>query len=151
MLGSMQKSFEELAKEAEKPKFHWTVFLQNGPQGPIASMLKLPEPFAIVDKEKKDYKWPTEIEIQEGDKKTKFKLYKDGNPIASDPLLIPVDPTSPGTTMLDEFNVKYYELRSSLQNLQQVLKGDHSDPTNEKTGLVDLGKGLIDELKGIGG
>ena len=31
-----------------------------------------------------------------------------------------------------------------------LLKGDKSDPTNEKAGLIDLGTSIIDELKGIG-
>ncbi len=149
-LNSMKKDFEEHAKEAKNPKFHWSIYLQNGPHGPMATMQKLPEPFLMANKEKKDYKWPEEIEVPDGDKKVKLKLYKDGNPIASTPMLIPVDPSSPGTTLLDEYNVRYYELRKRVMSLQEVLKGDHSDPINETTGLVDLGKNLIDELKSIG-
>lgn len=149
-LNSLKSEFEEHAKEAKDPKFHWAVYLQQGPHGPMATMQKLPEPFLMANKEKKDYSWPEEIEVPDGDKKVKLKLYKDGNPVSSTPMLIPVDPSSPGTTLLDEYNVKYYELRKRVMSLQEVLKGDHSDPGNETTGLVDLGKGLIDELKAIG-
>jgi len=149
-LGSLKAEFAEHAKEAQSPKFRWTVFLQNGAHGPVATMQKLPEPFLITDKDKKDYAWPEEVEVAEGDKKVKLKLYKDGNPVASSPLLIPLDPASPGTTLLDDYNVKYYELRKRVGDLQGVLKGDNSDPGNEKTGLVDLAKALTDELKQIG-
>jgi len=149
-LNSLRKDFDQSVKDSKSPRFYWSIYVANGPHGPMASMQKFTEPFAVSDKEAKDYKWPEEVEVPEGDKKVKLKLYKDGNPINSSPLLIPVDPASPGTSMLNDFTVKYYELRQEIDDLEKTLKGDRSDPTNEKTGLVDLGRGLIDELKQIG-
>lgn len=155
VLGGSKEAITALLDQKEKPKFNWSVFVQNGPHGPMASMLPLPEPFLVTSKEKvKDkegkesaYAWPEEIEVPDGAKKAKLKLYTKGNPVSQAPLLIPVEPDSQSLVCAND---TMQRLRSEIEKLEQLLKGDRSDPTNEKPGLMDLGKSLMDELKGIG-
>ena len=37
-----------------------------------------------------------------------------------------------------------------LTSLEHLLRGDKSDPTNEKEGLLDTGTALVERLKKIG-
>lgn len=152
VLTSAQPQIKELLAQTEKPKFNWSVYMINGPHGPMARMQPVPDPFLVTSKDKgkdgKAYAWPEELEIPDGDKKVKLKLYKDGNPVSQDPLLVPVDPTSQSAVCPSDTMIR---LRGEIVKLEDLLKGDKSDPTDEKQGLVDLGQNLIDELKGIGG
>jgi len=155
VLGSQKKALEDLFAQKEKPKFNWSVYVTNGPHGPIASMQPLPAPFFVTsketmkDKDGKDvpFAWPEEIEVPDGDKKLKLKRYTKGDAVSEDPQFLPVDPDSqslvcPVDTMI--------LLRKEVVALETLLAGDLSDPTNEKPGLTDMGKKLIDELKSIG-
>lgn len=155
VLGNQRKALEELFAQKEKPKFQWSVFVTNGPHGPMASMQPLPAPFFVTskdpmkDKDGKDvpFAWPDEIEVPDGDKKLKLKRYSKGEAVSEDPQFMPVDPDSqslvcPVDTMI--------LLRKEVVALETLLTGDLSDPTNEKPGLVDTGKKLIDDLKSIG-
>ena len=154
VLGAGKSAIETLLAEKDKPKFHWSAFIVNGPHGPMASMQPLPEPFLLSSKEKvkkdgkeEDYSWPEEFEIPDGDKKVKLKRYQKGDPMSSDPVLIPIDPSTEGSVCPSDTLMR---LRRELVDLENLLQGDKSDPTNEKKGLVDTGTALIDELKGIG-
>lgn len=156
VLAGSEAALKEILSQTDKPKFNWSVFVIPGPHGPMASMQPLPEAFFVTSKEKMkdkdgkmvDYAWPEEIEVPDGDKKVKLKLYKDGNPVSSTPMLIPVEPTSQGLVCPNDTIVR---LRNEIVKLEELLKGDKSDPTNETEGLTDLGSKLIDELKSIGG
>lgn len=153
MLVASEAAFKEVTANQSKPKIDWSVFITNGPHGPMAVIQPIPEPFLVSSQEKvngKDYAWPEEIEVPEGDKKTKLKLYKKDNPIENPPLLIPVDPKSQ-ETVYPKDQLLLGKLREEIVKLEELLKGDKSDPTNEKDGIVDLGQTLMDELKGIGG
>lgn len=150
VLSGSREAITALLAQKEKPKFNWSVYLQNGPHGPMASMMALPEPFLVSSKDKvdgKDYAWPEEIEVPDGEKKTKLKLYKDGNPVSQTPLIVPVDPESQSQVCASD---TMQVLRTEIEKLEELLKGDRSDPTDEKPGLIDLGNGLIDDLKNIG-
>jgi hypothetical protein len=155
VLGGARKPITEMLAQKDKPKFNWSVFVTRGPHGPMAAMQPLPEPFLVSSKEKvKDkkgnmvaYDWPEEFEIPDGDKKVKLERYTKGDPIASDPQLIPVDPSSQSLVCASDTMVL---LRKEIVNLEELLKGDKSDPTNEKLGLIDTGSRLIDRLKSIG-
>lgn len=156
VLAGSEAALKEMLAQKDKPKFHWSVYLIPGPHGPMASMQPLPEPFFVTSKDKikdkdgkeADYAWPEEVEVPDGDKKVKLKLYKDGNPVSSTPMLVPVDPGSEGTVCAADTMGR---LRVEIEKLEELLKGDKSDPSNEKSGLSDLGTTLIDELKAIGG
>ncbi len=148
VLAGAREPITEMLEQAKKPKFNWSVFVVSGPHGPMAGMQAIPEPFLVTDKEKKDYKWPEEIEVPgPGDKKEKLKFYQKGEPISRDPLLIPVEPSTQTNVCPNDMQVR---LRQEIVKLEDLLKGDKSDPTNEKAGLIDLGTSIIDELKGIG-
>lgn len=143
MLTASESAYNAMTAQQKTPKMQWSVFVVNGANGPMAVMQPIPEPFLM------SAAWPAEVEIPEGDKKTKLPLYKKDNPIGNPPMLIPVDPKSqsqvyPADQML------LSKLHSEIVALDEVLKGDKSDASNEKKGLVDLGTLLIDELKGIG-
>jgi hypothetical protein len=155
VLSNQRKALEDIFAQKEKPKFQWSVFVVNGPHGPMASMQPLPAPFFVTskdpikDKDGKDapFAWPEEIEVPDGDKKLKLKRYSKGDAVTEDPQFFPVDPDSqslvcPVDTMI--------LLRKEIVGLETLLAGDMSDPTNEKPGLADMGKKLIDDLKAIG-
>ena len=153
MLTASEVAFKKIIEEQQKPKMDWAVFIANGPHGPMAVLQPIPEPFLVSSKDKvdgKDYSWPEEVEIPEGDKKVKLKLYKKDNPIDNPPLLIPVDPKSQASVYPRD-QLLMGKLREEVVKLEVLLRGDKSDPTNEQAGIVDLGQDLIDELKGIGG
>jgi hypothetical protein len=153
MLTASESAFKKVMEEQEKPRMDWAVFIANGPHGPMAVLQAIPEPFLMSSKEKvngKDYSWPEEVEIPEGDKKVKLKLYKKDNPIDNPPLLIPVDPKSQ-SVVYPRDQLVMGKLREEIVKLEVLLRGDKSDPTNEQAGIVDLGQSLMDELKGIGG
>lgn len=150
VLGGGKSAVSELLEQKDNPKFNWSVFVVNGPHGPMAAMQPLPEPFLVTSKEKKDgkdYSWPEQIEIPDGDKKVKLSLYTKGSPMGSDAQLIPVDPSTQNLVCPNDTLMR---LRREISDLETLLRGDRSDPTNEKTGLIDTGRALIDQLKGIG-
>jgi hypothetical protein len=154
VMGGRRADLQALFDQKEKPKFNWSVMLVNGPHGPMAAMQPLSSPFLVTSKEtmKKDgkdvpYAWPEELEVPDGDKKAKLKLYAKGEAVQSPPLMLPVDPGTQGSVCAtDTLEV----LRKEIVALEVLLRGDKSDPTNEVSGLVDTGAALVDQLKGIG-
>src|SRR5690606_5574981 len=135
VLTGAKKPIQEILDQAEKPKFNWSVYVTNGPHGPIASMQPLPEPFLVTsaakvkDKDGKmvDFAWPEEFEVPDGDKKVKLKRYKKGDPVSGDPELIPVDPGSQSLVCSSDTMTL---LRKEIVSLEELLMGDKSDPTN---------------------
>lgn len=147
VLSGRRKLVEELLAQKETPKVNWAVFVADGPHGPMAAMQRLPTPFLVKsDKGEggKPYSWPDEFELKDGDKTVKVKRYTRGQPGSE---LIPVDPSTesavcPSDTLM--------QIAREISNLETTLKGDKSDPTNEKTGLIDTGTALLERLKAIG-
>jgi hypothetical protein len=143
-----QKTIVETFAEKEAPKVHWSVIVSNSPAGPIASMQPVPTPFLAASKEA-GFAWPKEVELKSGDKTVKVERYTKGDPTSgSAPLLIPVDPTTQGSVCASD---ALTQLSRDFNALEVLLRGDKSDPTNEKTGLVDTGNQVVDKLKGVGG
>src|SRR5690606_33860474 len=144
VLAGSEAALNGILSQTDKPKFNWSVFVIPGPHGPMAPTQPLPEAFFVTPKQMMNdedgkrvrYAWPEEIEVPDGDKKVKLKLYKDGNPVSSTPMLIPVEPTSQGLVCPNDTIVR---LRNEIVKLEELLKGDKSDPTNETKGLTDLG------------
>jgi trigger factor len=109
-------------------------------------------PNTLVIPDKGDFVYEFEVEVRPSFdlpeyKKLKLKRYAKGEAVSEDPQFFPVDPDSqamvcPVDTMI--------LLRKEVVALETLLAGDLSDPTNEKPGLGDIGKKLIDELKSIG-
>ncbi|MCH2109212.1 MAG: hypothetical protein MK135_07780, partial [Polyangiaceae bacterium] len=100
------------------------------------------------DGKEKDYSWPESFEIPDGKKKVKLERYIKGDPISRRPKVIPVDPGSQAAVCPADTLSK---LRREVVSLEKTLKGDRSNPANEKPGLADMGKSLMDKLKDIGG
>jgi hypothetical protein len=147
VLTGRRKAVEELLAQKDAPKVNWAVYVANGPHGPMAGMQRVPTPFLVKsDKGEggKPYSWPEEFELKDGDKTVKMKRYTKGEPGNE---LIPVDPTTesavcPSDTLM--------QIAREIGNLETTLKGDKSDPTNEKQGLIDTGTALVERLKSIG-
>jgi hypothetical protein len=148
ILSRGKKPITELLSQRDKPKFNWSVYIDTrGAHGPVAKMQPLPEPFLVDDKDKKDYEWPEEIELPLGkDKTEKLKRYQKGDP-TKEAFLIPVEPSTQRLVCsVDTLT----QIRREVVGLERTLKGDNSDPTNEKKGLASVGKNLMDKLKDIG-
>jgi hypothetical protein len=146
LLGGSKPAIMEFLEVKTKPKVRWSVYVTNGPGGPWAAMQPLPEAFAA--KPESDKKgWPEEFKIKDGDRTFELKRYKTGSPTGGEPQIIPVDPTTQGSVCPSDVLVK---LRRELQDLEGVLRGDKSDPANEKAGLADTGHALVEKLKQIG-
>lgn len=142
----MRQPVTELLKEKDEPKVRWGVSVGRGSLGPIASMVLVPEPF-LVSSKTAGYKWPGQFELKEGNKTVKISRYEKGDPIESTSPIIPVDPGSQGMVCPSDTLLR---LSRELGELETTLRGDKSDPTNERSGLVDTGNNLREKLKSVG-
>jgi hypothetical protein len=157
VLGGSKAAITEFLEVQTKPKVRWSVYVTNGPGGPWAAMQPLPEPFlARSDEKQKDadgkekaYSWPEEFKITPpgANQPVALKRYTTGEPGGSAPKIIPVDPSTQGAVCPSDVAVR---LRRELSDLENVLRGDKSDPANEKAGLIETGRALQEKLKGIG-
>jgi len=138
LLGS--GSLKALVEEQAKPKVRWMAQVSGGPGGPWINLDRIPEKNVFLAGEK----WPDELEIKEGEKTTKMKRYSSGDPAGNEPPFIPVSPQSQGP------NDVVQSLISQLLKMDEVLRGNKDDPTNEKSGLIERGQKLADALKRIG-
>lgn len=146
VLTGMRQPVTELLQEKDEPKVRWGVAVGRGQLGPLASMVLLPEPFLVTSKTA-GYKWPSQFELKEGNKTVKISRYEKGDPIESTSPIIPVDPGSQGAVCPSDTLVK---LSRELGDLETTLRGDKSDPANERSGLVDTGNALREKLKSVG-
>jgi hypothetical protein len=118
-------------------------------------MQLVPEPFLASSKDKvkdkdgteKAYAWPEKFKIKDGDKTLDLERYKSGDPMGSDPKIIPIDPSSQSAVCPEPVLIR---LRSEIGKLEDTLRGDKT-PGEEKDGLLDTGRVLVDKLKEIGG
>jgi hypothetical protein len=153
VLTGAKPAITDFLSQKSNPKVRWSMYLQTGPYGPWAVMQPLPKPFLVKqDKsakdDKKPYKWPEKFDIKDSGKTYHLKRYTGGDPTkgGGDPKIIPVDPSSQGSVCPSDVLIK---LRSELGKMQQTLQGDKT-PGQEKQGLIDTGKILVEKLKGIG-
>jgi hypothetical protein len=152
LLGGSRKAIEDMLSQAKEPKIRWSVFLGFGPSGPWASMQPLPEPFLVKSDAKKDgkaYSWPDTFTVKDEGKDVKLNRYTKGNPIASPPELIPVDPDSQTLVCPVDTMTK---LSREVQALTTVLRGQKAAQPGEEeqTGLIDAGNALVEKLKQVG-
>ena len=96
--------------------------------------------FAVGDK------WPDTLDFKQGNSTTKMKRYTSGDPMGTEAPFIPVDPGSQGQVC--KSNV-YGALVSQLMKMETELRGD-STPGVDKTGLIEAGQKLAEQLKKIG-
>ncbi len=140
LLSLSRAPLEELLGQKENPKVRWSVSVQDGPQGPWATMQLLPTPFEVrADKGK----WPSEFELRDGKSTTKINRYTNGDPSNK---LIPVAPSTESAVCPVDTIVR---LRRELAEIEKILKGDET-PGREVTGVLQLGKTLQEQLKKIG-
>ena len=156
VLGGSKKGIEDFLAQTTKPKVRWSAYVTNGPGGPWATMNMLPAPFLATSSEKvkdkdgnlKAYAWPEDFKIKDGEQTVTLKRYTTGDPGGSEPKMIPVDPSSTGAVCPDPVLIR---LRSEIGKLEDTLRGDKSTPGEEKEGLLDTGRIVVDKLKEIGG
>lgn len=150
VLSGSKKTITEILAESTAPKVRWAVYMQGGAGGPWAAMQPLPEPFAVSEKDKKDYAWPKEFKIKQGAKTYDLKRYTGGDPTkgGGEPQIIPVDPGTQSAVCPSDTMIK---LRREVASMQEILKGvQGSTPDDEKPGLVDTGAKLVEQLRAIG-
>jgi hypothetical protein len=138
ILGS--KAIKDLVAEQKTPKVHWSATVQSSPAGPMVVLQGVPAPFAVGDK------WPDTLDFKQGNNTTKVKRYTSGDPMGTESPFIPVDPGSQGQVC--KSNV-YGALVSQLMKMETELRGD-STPGVDKTGLIEAGQKLAEQLKKIG-
>lgn len=151
-LGS--QTLKDLIAEGQKPKVHWYATVSNGPSGPWVNLDKLDSPFLVQSDEKvkdkdgkeKNYSWPDEIEIKDGKDTSKIKRYSSGDPGGSNPPYLAVNPQTQAAVCQSDV---IGSLISQLIKMQTVLQGDPT-PGVDKTGLIEKGQKLADQLKKIG-
>lgn len=149
LLSGEKTAIDDFLSQRTKPKVRWAVYLKPGAYGPWAEMQPLPKPFLVSSNQKgKPYSWPKTFELTDSGKKYKLDRYTGGDPKveASNPKIIPVDPTSQGAVCPSDVLMK---LRQELGKVETTLKGDKT-PGREKDGLIDTGKALLEKLKAIG-
>jgi hypothetical protein len=151
-LGS--QTLKDLIAEQQKPKVRWYATVSNGPAGPWVNLDKVDTPFLVQSDEKvkdkdgkeKPYAWPEELEIKDGKDTTKYKRYTSGDPGGSNPPYIAVNPQTQAAVCQSDV---IGSLVSQLVKMQTVLQGDPT-PGVDKTGLLEKGQKLLDQLKKIG-
>lgn len=142
VLTGMRTQLTEILAEKDAPKVRWAVSVASNPSGPIAAMTLLPEAFPVKST------WPAAFEIPQGDKKVKLDRYTKGEPTSgSSPQLIPVDPASQTAVCPADTVVR---VGREISGLEVILRGDRSDPTDERPGLIDTGTSLLEKLKMMG-
>jgi hypothetical protein len=149
LLSGEKSAIDDFLSQRTKPKVRWAVYLKTGAYGPWAEMQPLPTPFLVTSDQKgKPYSWPKTFELTDSGKKYKLDRYTGGDPKveATNPKIIPVDPTSEGSVCPSDVLLK---LRQELGKVETTLKGDKT-PGHEKDGLIDTGKALLEKLKAIG-
>jgi hypothetical protein len=117
-------------------------------------MQVVPEPFLVKsdkkvkdeDGKEKDYEWPKEIKIKDGNQDVTLKRYTSGDPTGNPPPFIPVAPATEASVCPDSTIIK---LRGELRDMQKILQGDDT-PGREKPGLTDLGDQVVAQLRKIG-
>jgi hypothetical protein len=155
ILGGNKKGVVDFLEQNSNPKVRWSLYVANGPHGPWATMQQVPTPFPASSKEKvkdkdgkeQSYSWPEEFKVQDGQKMIDLPRYTRGDPMGSEPKIIPVDPSSASAVCPSDVLIK---LRSEIGKLETVLRGDKT-PGQEEDGLIDTGRVLVDQLKAIGG
>ncbi len=153
LLGYAKKPIQGVLEQQDQKtrKVQWSMFVINGPHGPWASMQPLTDKqqFMVTKKKEGDtpYEWPKQFKIKDGNREVELKRYTDGKCMGSDPVIIPVDPTSQqlvcAANPLKDVGVE-------IARLRKVLAGDNSVPGEEKQGLIELGDLVVEELKKIG-
>jgi uncharacterized protein YcfJ len=152
LLAGAKPAIEDLLAQQANPKVRWAVYFENGPLGPWVSMQSLPEPFFAEQKDKdkaKGYKWPDEFKIPQGGKTFTLKRYSSGDPTkakSGEPYIVPVNPATQGSVCPSDVASR---IARELRDLEEVLRGDKT-PGQEKDGLIDTGKTLVDKLKQVG-
>lgn len=153
VLSGSKKAILEFLEADTKPKVRWSVFVTQSPAGqPWAAMQPLPEAFMAKGEKGSDGKekpWPEEFKLKPpGSNETvTLKRYTGGEPAGAPPKLIPVDPSTQSLVCPADVVIR---LRREINDLEDELRGDKSDPTNEKAGLIDSGKALQEKLRAIG-
>lgn len=151
VLNGSKAGILDFLAQSTKPKVRWSLFVDNGPYGPWATMQMLPEPFFVKEEKSKDgkpYSWPGKFEFKDGGKTVSLERYTKGEPMSGDdPKIIPVDPTSQGAVCPSGVLI---QLRQEVGKLEDVLRGDNT-PGAERTGLLETGQRLLEQLKQIGG
>ena len=151
-LGS--QTLKDLVAEQTKPKVRWYATVSNGPSGPWVNLDRLDTPFPAASDEKikdkdgkeKPYAWPDEVEIKDGKETVKMKRYTSGDPGGSSPPFIAVNPQTQAAVCQSDV---LGSMLSQLVKMQTVLRCDPT-PGVDKTGLIEKGQKLLDQLKKIG-
>ncbi len=151
VLGGSKTAIQEFLNQQEKPQVRWSVYVTNGPYGPWATMNPLgKDAFSVKEEKKKDgkaYSWPASFKIRDGGKTFDLKRYTRGDPMGSEPKIIPVDPSSQAAVCPADVLIR---LRREIGSLEETLRGNKT-PGQEKDGLLDTGRVLHEKLKQIGG
>jgi hypothetical protein len=145
ILGGARKSLGDVFAQGATPKVMWAAYAEGGANGPILSMMAVPEPF-LVKPDKGG--WPESIKIKVEGKEKSIKRYTKGDPAAgNDPLFIPVDPSSQSAVCPQDV---VFRINRQMQELEGLLRGVKEASGNEETGLIDAGRALEEKLKAIG-
>lgn len=155
LLSGTKAGIHDILAQKNDPKIHWGVVVSGTPNGPWASMQPLPNSFLVKsdkkvkdkDGKEKDYEWPADITLGSGKDAETLKRYKSGDPASGDPP--PFIPVNPGTESMVCPSTTIVRLRQELGEMQTLLKGD-ATPGQEKTGFLQLGEQVVEQLKKIG-
>lgn len=147
-LNQAKATLETAWAEEKEPVFRYSViFRPEGSKGMVADLLQNKDRFKVgadFPKEFVIYK----PEMQQGKLTTvekKAKRWEKGDLTGSDPIAIPVHPTS--TAFLSEQVV--LQLRAQLRKQLDVIRGENVGTPQETLGLYKEGENLVHELHKI--
>jgi hypothetical protein len=141
---TVSDQLEQLNKTTVKVRL--TAGVDSSARGPMVwfQPLEKEQWFLVDKKDDKAFKWPDKFKVKEGKDTKERDRYTKGDP--SGGKLIPVDPETfrevcPMTIL--------GQLSGDAAKVEELLKGDKT-PGEEKTGLIDTGDTVVQELKKIG-
>lgn len=147
----IKEAIEKYWKEEKEPVFNYSViFFQDGQKGIQAQLVQNKDTFAVG----KD--WPANYAIftlqrtpqgMKQQEKKATRLPKDASPlVASDPVAIPVEPSTVAAFSTEK---SLNEIYAQLLDLKKVIEGNKEDP-QDTGGLLKEGETLADDLRKAG-
>lgn len=146
MLGVAKGPVTKAWKEQENPVVNFSVTFRGDNKGMLAELIPNKDPFEIGKDWPESYTILRQERSQQGVKTVEKKAnrWKKGDLTASDPVVIPVDPSSVAAFTSEQL---VYKLSSALLNIHQLIEGNKDDPRNETAGLLKDGEQLVVELR----
>ncbi|MBI5533232.1 MAG: hypothetical protein HY898_10975 [Deltaproteobacteria bacterium] len=153
MFDNSKKDILALLEGAEKPRMSYGIFTGKGEKGPVATFIKIKEPFEFAGT------WPDKLKIKGVGEDIEAERYKTGEPFVKpgktekDKPTVYVTPIEPDGIARIFPNEISKRVETELSGATLLIAGTASGTTgvdDERTGVLKTGEDLVKELRAIG-